>query len=59
MALMDAWTLSACRLREAPDFDVALSRDQAQRQAHVAVYQFWSRWLTPLFQIANRASPWF
>ncbi|WP_045736691.1 NAD(P)/FAD-dependent oxidoreductase [Xanthomonas sp. MUS 060] len=49
MALMDAWTLSVC-LREAPDLDVALAQYQAQRQAHVAVYQFWSRWLTPLFQ---------
>ncbi|MCW0412492.1 FAD-dependent monooxygenase [Xanthomonas sacchari] len=49
MALMDAWALSES-LRTAPDIDAALARYQAQRQAHVAVYQFWSRWLTPLFQ---------
>ncbi|MBN6152494.1 FAD-dependent monooxygenase [Xanthomonas sp. AmX2] len=49
MALMDALALSDA-LREAPDLNSALARYQAQRYAHVAVYQFWSRWLTPLFQ---------
>ena len=30
--------------------EAALQAYQAQRRAHVAVYQRWSRWLTPLFQ---------
>ena len=49
MALLDAWAL--CRaLREAPSLAHALPRYQRERQAHVAIYHFWSRWLTPLFQ---------
>ena len=49
MALMDAVALRDA-LREEPDRDAALSRYQRQRKAHVAIYHFWSRWLTPLFQ---------
>ena len=30
--------------------EAALARYQAQRKAHVRLYQFWSRWLTPVFQ---------
>ncbi|HYG05511.1 MAG TPA: NAD(P)/FAD-dependent oxidoreductase [Stenotrophomonas sp.] len=49
MALLDAWAL--CRaLREEASVADALPRYQRERQAHVAIYHFWSRWLTPLFQ---------
>ncbi|MGV8960717.1 MAG: FAD-dependent oxidoreductase [Stenotrophomonas sp.] len=49
MALMDALALRDA-LREETDVEAALASYQAQRRKHVAVYQFWSRWLTPLFQ---------
>ena len=49
MALMDALALRDA-LRGHPATDVALQAYQAQRSAHVGVYQFWSRWLTPVFQ---------
>ena len=49
MALMDALALRDA-LRSESSIDAALACYQAQRRAHVAVYQFWSRWLTPLFQ---------
>lgn len=49
MALMDAWTLCEA-LRGEGDVDAALACYQRQRRAHVTIYQFWSRWLTPLFQ---------
>ncbi len=49
MALMDALALRDA-LRSEADIDAALACYQAQRRAHVAIYQFWSRWLTPLFQ---------
>ncbi|WP_425602217.1 FAD-dependent oxidoreductase [Luteimonas aquatica] len=49
MALMDALALRDA-LREEADAARALARYAAQRRRHVAVYQFWSRWLTPLFQ---------
>lgn len=49
MALMDALALRDA-LRMQPDVPAALQAYQRQRQAHVAVYQFWSRWLTPIFQ---------
>ncbi|KRG70879.1 FAD-dependent oxidoreductase [Pseudoxanthomonas dokdonensis] len=49
MALMDAMALRDA-LRAGVDIDAALALYQQQRQAHVAIYQFWSRWLTPLFQ---------
>lgn len=49
MALLDAWTLAA-QLQQATDLDQALANYQRLRQAHVWIYQFWSRWLTPLFQ---------
>lgn len=49
MALLDAWTL--CRaLREARDLDTGLRGFERERQAHTGIYQFWSRWLTPVFQ---------
>jgi 2-polyprenyl-6-methoxyphenol hydroxylase-like FAD-dependent oxidoreductase len=49
MALMDALALRDA-LRTHADRDTALQAYQAQRRAHVAIYQYWSRWLTPLFQ---------
>ncbi|WP_421574549.1 FAD-dependent oxidoreductase [Stenotrophomonas maltophilia] len=49
MALMDAMALRDA-LRTHADHDAALQAYQAQRRAHVAIYQYWSRWLTPLFQ---------
>ncbi len=49
MALMDALSLRDA-LRAETDIDAALARYQAQRKAHVWLYQFWSRWLTPIFQ---------
>ena len=49
MALMDAMALRDA-LREETGRDAALLRYQNQRKAHVAIYHFWSRWLTPLFQ---------
>ncbi len=52
MALMDAAALRDA-LRAEDTLPAALARYQHQRQAHVAIYQFWSRWLTPLFQ-SNR-----
>lgn len=49
MALLDAWTLVE-QLQQASDLDQALDNYQRQRREHVRIYQFWSRWLTPLFQ---------
>ncbi len=49
MALLDALALRDA-LRAEANIDAALARYQAQRKAHVALYQFWSRWLTPIFQ---------
>ncbi len=49
MALLDALALRDA-LRAAPGIDEALAGYQAQRKAHVWLYQFWSRWLTPVFQ---------
>jgi len=49
MALMDALALrDALRVESA--IDTAIARYQSERRAHVRIYQFWSRWLTPLFQ---------
>jgi len=49
MALMDALALRDA-LRTQQDISAALYAYQRERQAHVGVYQFWSRWLTPIFQ---------
>lgn len=49
MALMDAMALRDA-LRAHADRDAALRAYEAQRRAHVGIYHFWSRWLTPLFQ---------
>ena len=48
MALMDALALrDALRVESV---EPAIARYERERRAHVRVYQFWSRWLTPLFQ---------
>lgn len=49
MALLDAMALRDA-LRSEASIEAALARYQAQRKAHVRLYQFWSRWLTPVFQ---------
>lgn len=49
MALLDALALRDA-LREPGGPDRALVRYEAQRRRHVGIYQFWSRWLTPVFQ---------
>ena len=49
MALMDAESLRDA-LRMQVDIGAALAQYECERRRHVAVYQFWSRWLTPLFQ---------
>ncbi|WP_081420351.1 NAD(P)/FAD-dependent oxidoreductase [Pseudoxanthomonas sp. Root630] len=57
MALMDAMALRD-RLRAQRDVETALSDYQRTRQAHVGIYQFWSRWLTPIFQSDRDAVAW-
>ncbi len=49
MALMDALALRDA-LRVEAGIESALTRYERERRAHVRIYQFWSRWLTPLFQ---------
>ena len=49
MALLDVLALRDA-LRQHPAIPAALAQYQRTRQRHVAIYQFWSRWLTPLFQ---------
>lgn len=49
MALLDAMALRDA-LRAEREVPTALARYQRERSAHVAIYHFWSRWLTPLFQ---------
>ncbi len=49
MALMDAFALREA-LRGTPDIADALALYERTRRVHWRIYQFWSRWLTPLFQ---------
>ncbi|MBD8527055.1 FAD-dependent oxidoreductase [Pseudomarimonas arenosa] len=49
MALLDALALRDA-LRTESNLAPALQRYQAERRAHLGIYHFWSRWLTPLFQ---------
>jgi len=49
MALMDAMALRDA-IRSEPRIEDALGRYERERRAHAHIYQFWSRWLTPLFQ---------
>lgn len=55
MALLDAIALRDALRGLGPvsgssALDAALRAYAERRQRHVAVYQFWSRWLTPIFQ---------
>lgn len=56
MALLDALALRDS-LRLGDSVSEALGRYQAGRQAHLGIYHFWSRWLTPLFQSEQRLGP--
>lgn len=49
MALVDALALRDA-LRSHADLSSALAHYQDRRRAHLGIYHFWSRWLTPLFQ---------
>jgi 2-polyprenyl-6-methoxyphenol hydroxylase-like FAD-dependent oxidoreductase len=49
MALLDARALRDS-LRASPSVVEALEDFARSRRRHVSAYQFWSRWLTPLFQ---------
>jgi 2-polyprenyl-6-methoxyphenol hydroxylase-like FAD-dependent oxidoreductase len=49
MALLDAQALGLALARE-PNIEAALSAYARERRAHVTMYQYISRWLTPLFQ---------
>ncbi len=49
MALLDALALRDA-LRAQPQVDAALAQYERARRNHAHTYQFWSRWLTPLFQ---------
>ncbi len=49
MALLDALALRDA-LRAETSVESALSAYAHARRTHVSAYQFWSRWLTPIFQ---------
>ncbi|KGM55784.1 hypothetical protein N800_11745 [Lysobacter daejeonensis GH1-9] len=49
MALLDARALRDA-LRQHAALPMALAAYERERRAHLGVYHFWSRWLTPLFQ---------
>ncbi|MBJ7573810.1 FAD-dependent monooxygenase [Luteimonas sp. MC1828] len=49
MALLDARALRDALRREAA-VPAALAAYERERRAHVGIYHFWSRWLTPMFQ---------
>ena len=49
MALIDAMALRDA-LRAEDELASAFARFERARREHVAIYHFWSRWLTPLFQ---------
>lgn len=49
MALLDARALRDA-LRRHAGMNPALADYEHERQRHVGIYHFWSRWLTPLFQ---------
>ncbi len=49
MALLDVLALRDALRRDAR-LDDRLAAYASARRAHVGIYQFWSRWLTPMFQ---------
>lgn len=49
MALLDAHALRDA-LRTGGCLDASLDQYVKSRRAHIGIYHFWSRWLTPLFQ---------
>jgi len=53
LPLLDALALRDA-LRDRSALNAQLARYADERRRHVSVYQFWSRWLTPLFQSATR-----
>ena len=57
MALLDALALRDA-LRAGRSLRDALESYARQRSAQVSAYQFWSRWLTPLFQSHQRIPAW-
>jgi len=57
MALMDAMALRDALSTELSTA-AALARYERERQAHAGIYQFWSRWLTPLFQSERDTAAW-
>jgi 2-polyprenyl-6-methoxyphenol hydroxylase-like FAD-dependent oxidoreductase len=57
MALMDALALRDA-LRSGGGTEEALALYERERQAHAHIYQFWSRWLTPLFQSERDMAAW-
>lgn len=57
MALMDADSLARA-LRSHDDLADALDAYQRERSAHVGIYHFWSRWLTPVFQSGHDRLAW-
>jgi 2-polyprenyl-6-methoxyphenol hydroxylase-like FAD-dependent oxidoreductase len=57
MALMDALALRDA-LRSGDSTEEALVLYERERQAHAHIYQFWSRWLTPLFQSERDMAAW-
>jgi len=58
MALLDAHALRDA-LRTNKSLADALAAYEGRRRAHVGIYHFWSRWLTPLFQSdRDAASRW-
>ncbi|MEZ5484595.1 MAG: NAD(P)/FAD-dependent oxidoreductase [Lysobacteraceae bacterium] len=58
MALLDARALRDA-LRDADGMPQALARYERARRAHVGIYHFWSRWLTPLFQSHRTVPAWW
>ncbi|GAB2505932.1 FAD-dependent oxidoreductase [Lysobacter humi (ex Lee et al. 2017)] len=57
MALLDARALRDA-LRMHGDLPAALAAYEHERRAHVGIYHWWSRWLTPLFQSTRDAGAW-